>query len=213
MSQHSCLTITTEIKKHLSNGDLQTAGALAQLALCEPYLHHEGLVWDAIVKMRLGNHRKAFRSIQRAAWLLPRRSELHGLLGTALTALGEHRLAARSYSRALERDPRDTDIRANYLHALIVLGDGEALAQSRRLLVETDNSAVIAAAIRTLASASAGPIGRCRLRAGRIEGCFWDQSGSQAVELAWSGGSVTVIPTSPSLNLPGNDGNRPDRRL
>ena len=209
MSQHSCLTITTEIEKHLSNGDLQSAGALARLALCEPYLHHEGLVWDAIAKLRLGNRRKAFRSIQRAAWLLPRRSELHGLLGTALTALGEHRLAARSYSRALERDPRDINIRANYLHALVVLGDGEALAQSRRLLVETDSSAVIAAAIRTLASASAGPIGRCRLRAGRIEGCFWDQSGSQAVELAWSGGGATVIPTSPPLSLPGNDGNRP----
>jgi len=105
MSQHSCLTIATEIEKHLSSGDFQSAGALARLALCEPYLHHEGLVWDAIAELRLGNRRKAFRSIQRAAWLLPRRSELHGLLGTALTALGEHHLAARSYSRAPACEP------------------------------------------------------------------------------------------------------------
>ena len=192
MNHQSSLTITAEIERHLSNGDPRAAAALARLALCDPYLHHEGLVWHAIASLGLGQHRDAFRSIQRAAWLLPRRSELQGLLGTVLTALGEHRLAARSYSRALERDPRDVNVRANYLHALTVLGDDEALTQSRRLLVEADSPAVIAAAVRTLARAGAGPIGRCRLRAGRVEGCFWDQSGSRVVELAWSGGAATV---------------------
>jgi GT2 family glycosyltransferase len=209
MSQHGCPTITSQIERHLSQGDLQAAGALARLALCEPSLHHESLVWDAIIKLGLGHHRGAFRSVQRAALLLPRRSELHGLLGAALAALGEYRLAARSYTRALERDPRNVNIRANYLHALTALSDPEALVQSRRLLAEADSPAVLAAAVRTLVRAGAGPIGRCRLRQGRIEGCFWDRSGSPAVELVWSGGCVTVIPAPPPLDPPGTDGVRP----
>lgn len=187
-------TITTEIERHIAEGDAHAAASLARLASCEPHLHHEGLLWDAIVKLGQGQPRDALRPLQRAAWLLPRRSELHGLVGTALAMLGEHRLAARSFSRALERDPRDVRIRGSYLRALVAGGDPEALNQARRLLVDADSPAAISLAVGTLGRAGIGPVGHCRKRSGRIEGCFWDQSGSRPVELAWKGGRASVSP-------------------